>query len=479
MRFFLLFLLIASNLLGDIQKTLTSQGYLSDSDGRINGTKLVTFHIFDSADVNSSPTPLFSEEQNISFFRGAYSATIGLEENNSLDLSFDRQYWLGIQVGDQNLSTRKKLSAVPYALNVEPLRIRVESNVSRINGLISELDLNLSNKIITTENTLSTRLSDENTSIRNLVSTTDTKLANRLSDENTSIRNLVSTTDTKLATRLSDENTSIRNLIVTTETTIYSALNSAITVVNTDIANLDSNFSKKLRDENSSIRNLITTTVASYDSDSDSLVDSNRVDYNISFILNSTNTESNRTINALAIGKNTVANSDEVFVIGRNNENNISNSLFVVGNGISDTNRTNILVVTDENISVFGKLIVENIEIVSEIENTKTDLLQKLRDENSSLRTEISDTNSSLTTELTNTANTLNTTISEINATYSTKLIDLNSTVLSYSGKIQDMNQTLLPYDQKMRDLNSTVLSYSGKIADLNITAITHTAKIS
>jgi hypothetical protein len=109
--------LLAVNSYAAIPKLINYQGVLRDSAGKsLNGAYNVTFRLYDTAGGGS---PLWSETHTgVTIDRGIFSIMIG--GVTPLDLSFDRQYYLGIQVGsDPEMFPRQLLASSAYAFTSE------------------------------------------------------------------------------------------------------------------------------------------------------------------------------------------------------------------------------------------------------------------------------------------------------------------------------------------------------------------------
>lgn len=120
-RFIALFLFVAT-LIGissnnsHAQATLSLQGILKKSNGAAleDGTYNIIFKIYPA---NSAPnaTPLWTEQNpNVELNGGIYSVILG--EIEDLDLPFNQDYELGVQLGSQEMSPRIRLTSAPYAL---------------------------------------------------------------------------------------------------------------------------------------------------------------------------------------------------------------------------------------------------------------------------------------------------------------------------------------------------------------------------
>lgn len=99
-----------------VPKTMNYQGYLTDSSGdSITGTIQMTLSIYD-VDVNGSP--LWAETQTVLLSNGVYNVKLGAV--NQINLLFDRQYYLGVQIeSDPEMTPRQALTSVPYAMTAD------------------------------------------------------------------------------------------------------------------------------------------------------------------------------------------------------------------------------------------------------------------------------------------------------------------------------------------------------------------------
>jgi len=101
----------AHNLAGQIPKTLNIQGKLTDSSGSaLTGNYNFSFKIYNES---TGGTKLWEENQTLAVQDGIYDAILG--SSVALTLDFDRQYYLGIQVGtDSEMTPRLNLTSTPY-----------------------------------------------------------------------------------------------------------------------------------------------------------------------------------------------------------------------------------------------------------------------------------------------------------------------------------------------------------------------------
>lgn len=96
-----------------IPQVMRFQGTLGDAQGApLDGTFQLTFRLYDT---DTGGTPLWEEvQQNLTIENGLLDVELG--SVTALDLPFDKQYWLGVEVeSDGEMTPRFKLTTVPYA----------------------------------------------------------------------------------------------------------------------------------------------------------------------------------------------------------------------------------------------------------------------------------------------------------------------------------------------------------------------------
>ncbi len=95
----------------DIPKMINFQGHISDAGGPINGELEINFKIYDAA---SAGITLWAETRTVTAADGVYSVELG--ETSPIDIEFDGDLWLGVQVtGQSEMSPRYRLLSVPFA----------------------------------------------------------------------------------------------------------------------------------------------------------------------------------------------------------------------------------------------------------------------------------------------------------------------------------------------------------------------------
>ncbi len=100
-----------------VPKLLTYQGILKDSSGNfLTGTYSMTYRIYSAA---TGGTSIWSETQSpVSATSGRFNVQLG--SVTALNLTFDQDYWLSVQVGtDSEMTPRQRLTSAGYALMAE------------------------------------------------------------------------------------------------------------------------------------------------------------------------------------------------------------------------------------------------------------------------------------------------------------------------------------------------------------------------
>ena len=98
---------------GPVQKILRFQAKLSNTQATLlNGTYTLTFRLYD---VETTGLPIWEEiQQDIFVEEGSLDVELGSE--TALNLAFDKQYWLSVEVeSDGEMTPRFKLTTVPYS----------------------------------------------------------------------------------------------------------------------------------------------------------------------------------------------------------------------------------------------------------------------------------------------------------------------------------------------------------------------------
>jgi len=98
-----------------IPRTLSYQGVLTDTLGnpKPKGIYAFTMRLYETS---TGGSPIWIELKNLSVSRGLFSTILGDQTPFDPSIRFDRQYWLGIQLGmEQELSPRIPLTSVGYS----------------------------------------------------------------------------------------------------------------------------------------------------------------------------------------------------------------------------------------------------------------------------------------------------------------------------------------------------------------------------
>jgi hypothetical protein len=111
-----LFLSAATLAHAAVPHLLNYQGKLTDEDGKpLDGAYAITFRIYDA---EAGGTLLWQETQpGIAVQKGLFSVLLG--SITSLNLAFDKPYYLEIQVANEIMTPRQKISSVGYAIRAE------------------------------------------------------------------------------------------------------------------------------------------------------------------------------------------------------------------------------------------------------------------------------------------------------------------------------------------------------------------------
>ena len=117
LSFLLVVLLVSASAEAQTPRTISYQGVLCDATGqpRPDGSYAITFRLYDA---ESGGTALWTEQKSLVVQRGLFSTQLGDQVLFGATLTFDRRYWLGVQVAaETELSPRTPLSSAPYSFN--------------------------------------------------------------------------------------------------------------------------------------------------------------------------------------------------------------------------------------------------------------------------------------------------------------------------------------------------------------------------
>ena len=128
---------VALSLHGQVPERINYQGRLVDGSGLVNGTTTIVFRLYN---VDTGGTPLYEETQTVTIVDGLYASAIGLSNvvpgALSSVLTNDAVY-LELAVGTTTLAPRERLSAVPYSLMTESVRVGGISSAMLADGAVS------------------------------------------------------------------------------------------------------------------------------------------------------------------------------------------------------------------------------------------------------------------------------------------------------------------------------------------------------
>jgi len=105
---------------GQVPKTMSYQGILTDGTGKTvgDGTYSLTFKLYD---VITGGTLLWTETQSAAVSKGVFSVILG--SSTALNLAFDKPYFLGVSInGAAELVPRMQLTSSAYALNADKVK---------------------------------------------------------------------------------------------------------------------------------------------------------------------------------------------------------------------------------------------------------------------------------------------------------------------------------------------------------------------
>ena len=108
---FLICIVAGDMLYAQIPRTLSYQGVLTDNAGkpRPDGNYTFKFCLYGS---NSGGSPIWSESKSLPVKSGLFATVLGEQTPFGAAVKFDKQYWLGIQLGNEpELSPRITLTS--------------------------------------------------------------------------------------------------------------------------------------------------------------------------------------------------------------------------------------------------------------------------------------------------------------------------------------------------------------------------------
>ncbi len=113
---FCLLIFIVHSVYGQIPRTITYQGVLTDLSGspKSDGDYSIAFSFYETAEGGSA---LWTETKNLAVKKGLFSTSLGDLTPFDSNVKFDKQYFLGIKVGDEaELSPRIPLTSAGYSI---------------------------------------------------------------------------------------------------------------------------------------------------------------------------------------------------------------------------------------------------------------------------------------------------------------------------------------------------------------------------
>jgi hypothetical protein len=155
--FCIILLLMSGNILqAQIPQTMSYQGILTDANGNAvpDGNFNIFFKIYDDV---ATGNLLWTEGLSVQVNNGIFNVILGTI--NPINFAFDRQYWLGITIGDgAELSPRIQLTSSPYSLNAQSVadgavtsnKIPSRQVVKSINSLQDNVNLAAGDNIMIT-----------------------------------------------------------------------------------------------------------------------------------------------------------------------------------------------------------------------------------------------------------------------------------------------------------------------------------------
>lgn len=110
-------LIISGIVFAEIPKYISVQGRLTDSNGDpLSGSYTFVFRIYDD---QVSGTKLWEETQPLTIDTGIFNANLG--SVNSLNLDFDKPYWLEIEVNSEKLNPRVRITSSAFTYSASKL----------------------------------------------------------------------------------------------------------------------------------------------------------------------------------------------------------------------------------------------------------------------------------------------------------------------------------------------------------------------
>ena len=174
---FLLSVLFVPVLLGQIPRTISYQGVLTDASGnpKPDGDYTITFSLYNAG---TGGNGLWSEIKILSTNKGLFSTSLGSQIPFADSVKFDKPYFLGIKVGDDpEVSPRVALTSSGYSLTSDnALDVAEGKVVKSLNGLKDAVTIEGSGgtTVTTTENKITISSSDGGSGIQGVQNTNNT-----------------------------------------------------------------------------------------------------------------------------------------------------------------------------------------------------------------------------------------------------------------------------------------------------------------
>ncbi|HUU28749.1 MAG TPA: hypothetical protein VM123_13135 [archaeon] len=139
----LLMMLASVQVFGQVPGMISYQAKIvDDQTGPVNDTRTMVFSIYTQATGGSA---IWTEQQNVTIVNGMVNVLLGSVSPLTSEIFQGSERYLGVKIGsDPEMTPRKRLLAVPYALRAEAATIRISpsGNISStdVTSAISELD---------------------------------------------------------------------------------------------------------------------------------------------------------------------------------------------------------------------------------------------------------------------------------------------------------------------------------------------------
>jgi hypothetical protein len=130
---FCLLIFLVHSVYGQIPRTITYQGVLTDLSGspKSDGGYSIKFSFYEAGEGGDA---IWTETKNLAVKKGLFSTSLGDLTPFNSNVKFDKQYFLGIKVGDEaELSPRIPLTSAGYSINAD--NVADGKVVKSLNGL--------------------------------------------------------------------------------------------------------------------------------------------------------------------------------------------------------------------------------------------------------------------------------------------------------------------------------------------------------